>query len=306
MKKTFCIILITSVILLPFGCKTKTETRKKENISVSIFPIKYFVDRLTGESVKVNVMLPAGAGHETYSPTPQQFQQLTDSRLYIRIGYLGYEEAWIHSLEELNPEMQMINLSDDVELISAETIHHGDHSHTSGVDPHIWMSPKVMKKIVPKIKDAIILNFPELEETVNLNFKELMMDLEARNIAALQMSKNISKNKFIIFHPALTYFARDYNLEQIPIEYEGKEPSPFQIAGIINIAKTEKIPLIFVQEEYDVRNAEQIARETKAQIVRINPMAYDWMKSVDEIINTLQIQLNSDIPDEEMIKQMKK
>jgi len=304
--QTFCIILITSVILLPFGCKTKTETRKKENISVSIFPVKYFVDRLTGETIKVNVMLPAGAGHDTYSPTPQQFQQLSDSKLYFRIGYLGYEQAWIHRLEEINPDMQMINLSEGVDLIRSEAVQHGDHFHDGGVDPHIWMSPKIMKKILPKIKDALILNYPDLEEFINLNYKDLMADVEAMNLAALRMSKNVQKNKFIIFHPALTYFARDYELEQISIEYEGKEPSPVQIASIIKIAKDEKISVIFVQEEYDVRNAQQIAKEAEAEIVHINPMAYDWMNSMDLIIRTLQYQLNSQTPDSEMIKFLKK
>lgn len=289
MKTSTYLVIFVLGIMFTTGCVS--EKRNKNCISVSIMPVKYFVDRLTGETIEVNVMVPAGAGHDTYSPTTKQFQKLSDSKLYIRIGYLGYEQAWINRLIELNPDMQTLNLSDGIELIRGEPIRHGDHFHEGGVDPHIWMSPKVMMELLPKIRDAIIKSFPELEDSVNKNYMDLMIDLETIHINTLVVSKNAAKNKFMIFHPALTYLARDYELEQISIEYEGKEPSPAQLTTIIKMAKEEKIPIIFIQEEYDVRNAEQIAKETGAEIVQINPMAYNWMQSMTEIAQALQSRL---------------
>ena len=287
MKKRLLIyVMAISVVFLMSGCKQGSH--QKRHISVSIMPLKYFVDRLTDKSVHVNVMLPSGTDHETYSPTPRQLKKLSNSRLYVKIGYLGYEQAWAHLLEELNPEMQILNLSNGIELIHSESVKHGDHSHEGGIDPHIWMSPRTMKKLVPKIRDAIIANFPELKEKVEKNYIDLDNELELLHLRYALLMHATHKKKFIIFHPALTYLAKDYELEQISIEFEGKEPTPARLAEIIKRSKQENINLIFVQAEYDVSNAEQIAKETGAKIIQINPMEYNWMDLMEELRKPFQ------------------
>jgi zinc transport system substrate-binding protein len=280
-EKIIKYIFIIPVIFIVLGCKSGSQN--KNCISVSIMPVKYFVDRLTDNQIKVNVMVPSGVAHDAYEPTPKQLQKLSDSRLYIRIGYLGYERSWIHRLEELNSEMNVVNLSDAIDLISSEPVIHGDHTHEGGIDPHIWMSPKTMKILIPVIRNAIVTNFPEIKETVNKNYDIIFKELDNMHLEYTLKTQFTSNRKFMIFHPALTYLARDYNLEQIPIEFEGKEPSPTRLAEIIKQTKNEKIKFIFIQAEYDENNAKQIAKETGATLVKINPMAYDWMKSMEEL-----------------------
>jgi zinc transport system substrate-binding protein len=280
-KKLFKYIFIIPIIIVILGCKSGSH--KKNCISVSIPPVKYFVDKLTDKKIKVNVMVPSGVAHDTYEPTPKQLQKLSDSRLYIRIGYLGYERSWIHRLEELNPEMNVVNLSDAIELICGEPIKHGDHYHEGGIDPHIWMSPKTMKRLLPVIRNALISSFPNIQETVDKNYNNIFREVNNMHFEYTLKTQFTKNKKFMIFHPALTYLAKDYNLEQISIEFEGKEPSPARLAEIIKLSKRERIKYIFIQAEYDENNAKQIASETGATLVKINPMAYDWMKMMDEL-----------------------
>ncbi|HKL71515.1 MAG TPA: zinc ABC transporter substrate-binding protein [Marinilabiliaceae bacterium] len=278
------LLLIAGVVMQNCAPKQKKETA--ETLSVSIVPQKYFVDKLSGEQIQVNVMIPPGAGHATYSPTARQFQEMSDSKLYVSMGYLGYEQTWMDRLEELNPAMNWLSLSDDLELIRGVE-EHGDHIHVGGVDPHIWMSPKVVLQFLPALKDAMIQNFPSLKDTIEKNYLHLKKEIEELDQYTHQVVSNLEQKQFLIFHPALTYLARDYGLNQISIEQDGKEPSPAFLASVIQMAKKENIPVIFIQEEYDIRNARLISEEAGIHLVQINPMAYDWLASMRSIVQQL-------------------
>ncbi len=265
------------------GCGSPEFRESREVVSVSISPLEYFVDRLTGNNLEVNVMLPPGVGHGSYSPSPGQFERLSDSGIYFRVGYLGYERAFIGRLKELNPSMKEVNLSEGVELIRGPEIDHGDHVHEGGIDPHIWMSPSVMLSLLPKISGSIIEVYPHLQETVEENYSELASEIEAIHRDFERLGQELPRRSFMIFHPALTYLARDYGFEQIAMEHDGKEPSPRHLGRLVKTARDESIPVIFIQQEYDVRSAQLISQETGAAVVPINPLSYDWMESMHEL-----------------------
>jgi zinc transport system substrate-binding protein len=282
------ILKLLSVLLLMLALLGACGQREREEpvVSVSIEPLKFFVDRLTDNTLEVNVMVPQGASHGTYSPTARQMQSLSHSGIYFRIGYLGYEQAFIKKLNELNPNMKEVNLSLNVELIRGATIDHGDHVHEGGIDPHIWMSPEVILSILPVIRENLTEVYPELSEVISENYTVLIAELELIHNQLLDVAAAMNQKRFLIFHPALTYLARDYGLQQVSIEHEGKEPSPAQLGRLIREARAESIPVIFIQEEYDKRNAELVAAETGARVVQINPLAYNWvneMRSLTEI-----------------------
>ncbi len=276
------IVLMFPVVMFLTGCTGNQGD--KEIVSVSIPPLKYFVDRLTDNALDVNIMVPQGASHGTYSPTAQQMRKLSDSRAYFRIGYLGYEQNFINKLKELNPTMREVNLSDYTTLIRGEAIIHGDHVHEGGIDPHIWMSPKVMLTLIPVIRDNLTELYPELEQVITENYPALLSEMESLHTKMDSLTQFLSHKRFLIFHPAMTYLARDYGLEQVSIEHQGKEPTPARLARLIRDAKAEDIPVVFIQMEYDVRNAQLVATETGAAIATINHMQYDWFASIQEIM----------------------
>lgn len=276
---------IMLTMLLP-GCQQRDRSPEMI-VTVSIQPVSYFVDRLTDGALEVNVMVPPGASHSTYAPTTQQFMRLSDSGIYIRIGYLGYEQAWIGRLRELNPDMTVLNLSDHAKLIQGEEIDHGDHVHEGGIDPHIWMSPRVMQSLLPKIRDVILDVYPELTEIVEQNYPVLEEELATFDQAFRQLSEELTHKSFMIYHPALTYLARDYGFTQISIEHEGKEPSPAMLSRIIRDAREHDIPVIFIQAEYDMRSAELVSRETGAKLAQIKPEAYNWNEIMSEVLTLM-------------------
>ena len=279
-------------LLLAFTLAGCAEREAREPVvSVSIAPLHYFVDRLTGEALEVNVMVPQGSSHGTYSPTARQMQKLSDSGIYFQVPSLGYEQAFIRRLDEMNPDIKHVDLGNYVELIRGEPIEHGDHFHEGGIDPHIWLSPKVMLELMPVLRDVVVEIYPEMESIVNENYPYVLADVERIHFEMEEIAEKLSKRRFMIFHPALTYLARDYDLEQVSIEHEGKEPSPAQLSQLIRHARAENVPVIFIQEEYDVRNARLVAEETGAEIVQINPLAYDWLIEMEKLSKNLNTYL---------------
>jgi len=246
------------------------------------------VDKLSGEMLEVNVMVPSGASHATYSPTTAQLQKLSDSGIYFRIGHLGYEKAFLPRLAELSPGMQIINLSEEVELIRGEPVNHGDHVHEGGIDPHIWMSPAVMRHLLPALRDAIIDEYPDLEETVRANYHNLFSQISELHSQWKALSGQLTHDSFMIFHPALTYLARDYGFTQVPVERDGKEPSPATLRRIIDMARTRDIPIIFIQQEFDIRSAQLISEESGAELVQINPLAYNWQEEMEQLLEVFK------------------
>lgn len=284
MPKLRLIFILVVIAFAMAGCQSAGPDNDKPVVSVSIQPLKFFVDRLSGETLEVNVMVPSGASPATYSPTTGQLEKLSDSGIYFRIGHLGYEQFFLHRLAELNPGMKVLNLSEEVKLIRGEPLEHGDHVHEGGVDPHIWMSPAVMGNLLPAMRDAIIGEYPELEETVTDNYQKLYSQISELHNQWEALSVQLNHDIFMIFHPALTYLARDYGFTQVPVERGGKEPSPATLRRIIDMARSRDIPVIFIQQEFDVRSAQLISEESGAKLVQINPLAYNWQDEMEHLL----------------------
>ncbi len=292
MKNITVIVVIGLLLFILQSCINRQDSEKEEVVSVSIIPFEYFVDRLTDKALEVNVMIPPGGSHATYSPTTSQFRKLSESGIYFRIEHLGYEKVWANKLSDMNPNMKVVNLMEGLEIIRGEEIDHGDHVHEGGIDPHIWMSPKVILQVLPSIKGAIIEVYPHLSESVATNYSELFEEIASLDEELEEVVRTLGKKRFMIFHPALTYLARDYGLEQIAIERGGKEPSPAMLTHIIREARKHDIPVILIQREFDVRSAELISQETGAEIVQINPLAYDWFKNIRELMDIFKTRLH--------------
>jgi zinc transport system substrate-binding protein len=223
MRKFLLPSLLIAILLC--GCYSGNPKPKNKILFVSILPLKYFADKIAGDSYKVEVTVPPGVGPETYSPTPKQIILLGEAKAYFSIGYLGFEQAWLENFISANPKLKLFLTSKDVNLIK-DGDKHGDHVHLQGVDPHIWSSPKTAVRIARNICDGMIQIDPENIELFRKNLSLLLTEIEKVDSIVTAILAKSSSKKFIIFHPALGYFARDYGFEQVAIEFEGKVPSP--------------------------------------------------------------------------------
>ena len=283
MKK---LIYILTLFILS-ACGNTTQKSEKPILTVTLEPLRYFTEAIAGDNYEVVSMVPKGSSPESYDPTPQQLVNLSKSQAYFRIGYIGFEQAWMKKLEANCPNMKVYNTSKGIDLIRDKGHWHGDHFHEGGVEPHVWNSTQNALIIADNIYQALC----ELDSTHQVDYQK-RLDVLKQTIR--QTDANVhtllenADSTFLIYHPALSYFARDYGLKQVSIEEGGKEPSPAQLKALIETCRNENVHTIFVQQEFDQRNAQLIANELGVNIVSINPLSYDWVKEMIRIAEALK------------------
>ena len=280
--------LIYFLTLLILGaCGNSPQKNEKPILTVTLEPLRYFTEAIAGGHYEVVSMVPKGSSPENYDPTPQQLVALSRSQAYFRIGYIGFEQAWMKKMQANAPEMKVFDTSRGVDFIRGEGHWHGDHFHEGGVEPHIWNSTRNAIIIAENIYEALCeLDAIHQEEYKNRldSLKETIAQTDANVSAFLENADST----FLIYHPALSYFARDYGLKQISIEENGKEPSPAQLKALIETCRKEKAHVIFVQQEFDQRNAQLIADELDVNVVPINPLSYDWDEEMVRVAQALK------------------
>lgn len=289
----YWICLLLAIVGLS-ACQGKKEGGTRM-ISVTIEPQRYFVEKIAGDLFQVYCVTPAGQSPETYDPTPQQMAQISRSQAYFRIGEIGFEQAWMKNLQSQNPDMRVFDLSEGMELIkNQEEEHEGEeahHHHHGSVDPHIWTSISGAKVIAQNTCRALVKLDPENQETYQASYQRLIGEIDSTAVEMKRLLQPLAGSAFIIYHPTLTYFAREFGLQQLCIELDGKEPSPAQLKRLIETAAQSKAKVVFVQQEFDQKNAELIAKETGCRLVKINPLSYNWH---DEMIRLATILAGKD------------
>lgn len=332
-------ILLASVVLLG-GCgkdtghsEALTESGKKSEVLrvfVSILPQAYFVERVGGERVRVEVLVGTGQSPHTYAPTPQQVAGLERCDAYFSIG-LPFEERLLAKAASSLPLLNVVDCRAGVELRLMEAAHDHDHakedggaaatatpaangshdaahahehnSHDHGacvsageMDPHVWLDPKRVMVIAENICGELCRLDPDhgAEYRENLRvFKRELGELDERIAAAL---KPLAGREFFVFHPAYGYFGDSYGLKQVAVEIEGKDPTPRQIASLIAKARASGVRVIFAQPQFSDKSAEAIAREIDGAVVPLDPLAKDYIGNLDEMARRLVEALGTERP----------
>lgn len=165
---------------------------------------------------------------------------------------------------------------------------HG-HSHAHGIDPHIWASPRALQRMAANAYEAIHALWPDsVKYTENhARLQEQLAALDARTAGKIAAS---GVRYFIIYHPALTYYARDYGLQQVAIEDDGKEPSARALARLIEQARRDSVRTIFYQSQFPASAVEVIARDIEAQSVAIDPLKEDVIANIDSLTDLIVAQ----------------
>ena len=304
--KQINILFLVLIALCFSACKGHIEREKI--ITVTIEPQKYFAEQLAGDLFKIVTMVPAGTSPETYDPSPVQITNLAKSTAYFQIGKIGFEDVWMNKIKENDPGLLIFDNGAGINYIGSvcdhdhnhdhghahahahgesDDHHHHHHAHEGGVDPHTWNSPKEALLIVENMYKAFVEIDKENEKIYTENFNRLKSEILNTDSIVTSLLANADCKTFVIYHPALTYFARDYGFKQLCIEMEGKEPSPEQIRQLVETVKAENVKTIFIQQEFDQKNAELISKETGCKLIVINPLSYNWSEETIKIANAL-------------------
>ena len=285
---TLLLVLVMSACT-PQAASTPAQSASADGliVTVSILPQQYFVERIGGERVKVNVMVAPGDSPHNYEPKPEQMTALSQSAAYFSIG-VDFEGAWLDKIAAANPNMLMVDTIADVErLPMAAHSHEGEEDHDEdeeheedGLDPHVWTSPELVKIMSQSIYAALAQLDPDHQAEYQKNLDQFVQEIDTLEAEIRQNLAGLEGKKFFVFHPAWGYFANDFGLEQIPIETGGTEPSAKELAALIDEARHEGVRVIFVQPEMSTKAAETIAAEIGGSVVPISPLAYDWMSNL--------------------------
>lgn len=285
-------ILITGLSLLA-ACKPASQTTEQGNetisVTVSILPQAYFVERIAGDMVSVNVMVGPGEEAHTYEPKPEQMKSLSSSAVFFSIG-VEYEDTWIPRFKDINPEMMIVDSAEGIQRIELSDSHsHDDEEdteeetltdHFGGTDPHVWLAPDNGKHIAENILNALITLLPEDTQFLTQNYNDLINEIDQLDEGIRKTLSNFENRTFMVFHPAWGYFAEQYGLTQVPVQVGGQDPSPAELVDLIKTAQDEKIKVIFIQPTFSAASVEALSKELDAQIVQVDPLARDWLENL--------------------------
>ncbi len=231
-------------------------------------------------------MVEQSGGHNTYSPRPAQMVDMANSRAYLALGPLDFEQTWGERMRSAAPEMKWIDLSQGIGLIEGGHAHHDCDDHM-GCDPHYWLSPKGATAMVENMAREIVALFPEKKAVVDSMLPLVKSDISVID-AKLDSLGKAGDKAFMIYHPALSYIERDYGIRQFEIEKGGSAPSPQSFKNQIDEARLAHVGVVFVQQGFGEDKVEQAAQALGAHTAELSPEAYDWLGVMKSIINELQ------------------
>jgi zinc transport system substrate-binding protein len=278
-------LILFLAICTGLSCNRNSPDTGTKIITVSIAPYSYFVREIAGNDFRINIMVPPGSNPHIYEPYPGQISRLRKSVAYISNGFLGFEMTWLDRFYEINKTMRKLSLGDKIDPISSSDKHESEHSE--GTDPHYWVSPACAMVMASEVKELLCQLNPSEQKKYQSNCDSLLQKIKSVDLKAKSLFAGFPGESFMIYHPNLAYLARDYGLKEIAVEFEGKEPPPSRFKELIDIAASKNIKTIFVQKEYDSKNAREIAREIGGHVVVIDPLSEDWLKSTNDIIEAL-------------------
>ncbi|OGU37544.1 MAG: hypothetical protein A2068_00410 [Ignavibacteria bacterium GWB2_35_6b] len=281
-KRRYILLIFASTIL--FSCSKSISN--KINITVGIEPQKFFVEKIGGDKVEISVLVKSGMSPENFEPLPSQLLDVSDSKIYYKIG-MPFEEILIKNFPQSNPSLKIIDTSKDINFRNSESSIsvfeneniHLNHNHGL-YDPHIWLSPELVKKQAEAIYnslneiDPINKNYYEKKYSTFLNEIDSVKKIITENLGTLK------KRVVLVYHPAWGYFCDEFSLKQVPIEFEGKEPGIKDLSKIISFVKGNNIKFILGESQNNSPALISIAKELGVKIIKHDPLSSNYFENL--------------------------
>ncbi|MBU1166918.1 zinc ABC transporter substrate-binding protein [Patescibacteria group bacterium] len=298
------VLLVLSTIFVLSSCSKKKEiSSQTKKVVVSVIPQKYFVEKIAGDKIEVVYMVEKGASPAIYEPKPAQMQEISEAEAYIKVG-VPFEEAWLPKFEAANSKMKTFDQGAGVEKLvlpdhvdepeKRTSIHELEDKQEKTLkkteeqpDPHIWLSPQRAIKQADNIYEALVAIDEDNQAEYQANLESFKKEIESLDQELSEIISAAPSKTFLVFHPALGYFAADYDLTQVAIEVEGKEPSAKEMVEVLEIAKEKQLQTIFVEPQFNKQSAESIAAQIGASVAEVDPLAEDWAANLKSIARAI-------------------
>ncbi len=269
----------------------------KPELSVSILPQKYFLEKIVKDKYEINVMVKPGASPHTYEPKSSQMKSLVASKVYFYSG-LSFEQVWLDKFKQSAKDTMFVDSTDGIEKMEmAKHEHHDEneknsdaknHDHEndheehdhSGLDPHVWLDPVLVKIQAKNIYETMVKIDSANADFYKTNYEEFLKEIDALDENIKTILEPYKEKAFMVFHPSWGYFAKRYNLEEISIEIEGKEPKPAELVELMDEAKKHNIKIVFSSPQFSQKSALAISKNIQATVVSIDPLAQNWSENL--------------------------
>jgi zinc transport system substrate-binding protein len=268
--------ILINIVLLNLTFVSSVLALEKINVGVSVLPQAYFVERIGGQRVCAQVLLPPSANHEIYEPTPRQLREMSNVKIYFKLGdaaLFPFEERCLDFLSSKKDKVKIVNMSEGLTK--------------DREDPHVWLSVSVVKGAAENICQALGATDPVNKEYYRKNLDVFLNDIQKLENHIRKTLAGKEGCYFMVFHPAWGYFARNYGLNQLAIEEEGKPVNAFHIKKMIDVAKKKGIKVIFVQKGFDSKSAGAIARQIGGKLQEVDPLDKDWLNNMKRFADLL-------------------
>ena len=256
----------------------------KLNTIVSILPQQTFLKAIGGDKINITLMVKPGNSPHTYEPKPSQMIQIHKANIYFTIG-VEFEKVWLPKFKSQNQDMIIVNSEKGIEKLSIQSTH--KHKNTEVLDPHIWTNPLNVKKIAINVYEALCKYDLNNKNYYKNNLDKFLLKIDNTNNTIENILKDSKNSKFMVFHPSWQYFAKKYNLIQLPIELAGKKPKPKELINLIKIAKKEGVKVIFVSPEFSNKLAFIIASELNIEVKKVSPLNPQWSKNLVDLAKSI-------------------
>ena len=255
----------------------------------SIEPLRFFVSEIGGPLVEAEVMVPPGASPATYEPRPRQMAALAGAKIYFASG-VPFEQAWLDRFRGQNPSLKIVDVNQGIRLLPM------DHKHSKApekgrenLDPHTWLSPPLALLIARNIFAALYEALPGMGQQLSERYAALAERIARLDGQIMEILAGIPPEFRVLptFHPAWGYFARAYGFRQIPVEMEGKEPSPRQLDALSRRLKAIGAHFILVQPQFSQRSARALASMCGLRLITADPLSSSWDEGLLKLARTV-------------------
>jgi len=265
-----------------------TSSYAKLNIVVSIAPQQSYVEEIGKDLVNITLLAPIGTNPNFYEPKRSQMQAIQKADVYFTIGG-NFEKAWLPKMKNQNKDMEIFNCSIGIERINMKS-EKNSNNQNSRKDVHVWTTPKNIAIIGKNIYETLVRYDNKNKDQYKKNYKEFLEKVKDTDERIKNIFKDVQKDtKFMVYHPAWGYFSKEYHLEQVPIEIEGKEPKPRELQKIIEKGKKYQVKAILTQPEFSTKGAKVIAKELDIKVVKISPINPMWAENLIKLAKVIAV-----------------
>jgi zinc transport system substrate-binding protein len=288
-KRFIKITLVVALVLsMSFGVAPKIQAQESSGLKVfvGILPQSYFVKRIGGSHVSVNVLVGPGQSPATFQVTPKQMAELAQADVLFITG-MPFENRLLLKISRSFKGLATVDLRKDIELRGFQDHDDGYEGHEGISDPHIWLDPKLAQTQAKTICDKLVRLDRSHAAVFRSNLREFQKELHRVDRKIASKLAPYRGRSIMVFHPAYGYFTDSYGLTQEAVEFEGKNPGPRQLASWIEKARTRNVKVVFVQPQFSKREAQTIAESVGAVVAPLDPLAPDYISNLEKMADAI-------------------